>query len=286
MKKILTLALGVVAMLTSCQKAEIELSPETNEVTFNLAVDNSVDTRSGDDATITRYIMEVYAPSAVSSFISRVEQSSSTFIVSLTEGTEYLFYFYADYGTVAEDTEEGNEYDASALSYLLVQSQPTMPCFVAVENIKPYSSTAEDKSFLTPTLTHAVSQVNFVQGDEDFAEGGNTLTVTIPKTYSYNVNGGAITEIADTETTFTFENIAAASKGETIGTSYIFAKKSDATVMDITVQFNNEEAKTVSNVPFQKNYKTNISGLFNGTYSSELTVTSEDTYGDDNNATL
>lgn len=271
---------ALLALSNGCQKAETELSPETTEVTFNLAVDNSMATRSGDDATITRYIMEIYTDIS-SGYDSRVEQATGSFTVTLKEDEEYDILFYADYGT-AEGND--NEYNATSLKALQVAKQPTMPCFAGSVNFTYDSEAAPaDKTYLNPTLTHAVSQVNFVQGDEDFAGDGNTLTVTLPQTFSYNAATGEVSEIASTETTLSFSDIGQNNSNQTIGQSYIFANPSAQTIMQgVKIQFNNEEEKSLDNVPFQMNYKTNISGLFNNTYNSELTVTSEDAYGDDN----
>ncbi len=269
MKKLLTLALGVVAMLTSCQKAETGVSPQTNEVTFNLAVDNT--TRSGGD-TPTRYIMEIYTDIS-SAYDSRVEQATGSFTVMLKEDEEYDILFYADYGTPQGNE---NEYDAASLKALQVEKQPTKACFAGSVNFT-YDSQATDleKTYLNPTLKHAVAQVNFVQGAEDFLEDGNSLTVTLPQTFSYNAATGEVSEIASTETTLSFTGIAKENSEMTIGQSYIFANPSAQTIMQgVTIQFNDEEEKSIDNVPFQANSKTNINGLYNNMYNSIFTAVS------------
>ncbi len=284
MKRLLTLALGVAAMFTSCQKEETGLSPQGNEVTFNLAVDNGMATRAGEE-TPSRYIMELYTvESGTATLSERTEQAGTDFTVILKEETEYQALFYADYGTAADDTEDGNQYNASNLKALTIQEQPTKPCFAGAVAFT-YDSQASEKTYLNPTLTHAVSQVNFVQGDEDFTQGNNKLSVAFPRRNQYDVQTGIASTLSENPIWYHFYDIAQASSNSTIGTSYIFATSSEPTVVDLSITFAGQW-KAITNVPFQANYRTNIKGLFNNTYNSKITIDSEEGYDGNNDVDL
>ncbi len=118
---------ALMVLPSSCQKEESGISPEqTNEVTFNLAVDNV--TRSS--TAPSRYIMEIYKDDALD---QRYEEASSSFTVSLIEMKEYTILFYADYGT--PNAASGNEYDTSDLRVLKVLSQPTNVCYATSKSL-------------------------------------------------------------------------------------------------------------------------------------------------------
>ena len=277
-RKLLAMALGIAAMLTGCQKEDLGQSSALNgTATFSVAVDNGIATRAEVEAP-TRYIMEVYQvanPADVASGTAqRFEETTGSFDVVLKEGTNYVCLFWADYGT---KDGTSNEYSTDNLTAVSVASQATKEAFGGSVRFT-YDSEATDKSYLNVTLTHAVAQVNFKQIN-DFTTDNNTLKVEYPKTFALNLDGNKTTEIltseASTKTTHTFTGIAKASANKTIGTSYIIVADASKTVMDITATFNSE-VRPVTNVPFQRNYKTNITGAYSNLYTSELTITCDD----------
>lgn len=278
-RKLLTLALGIAAMFTGCQKEDSAglTNPDNGKATFHVAVDNGVQTRATTPAP-TRYIMEVYEVATSGAAVSgtpqqRYEAASGSFEVILKEGTHYACLFWADYGAPGENA---GDYDASDLKAVSARGQATDMAFGGAVRFT-YDSQASEKSYLSPVLTHSVAQVNFKQ-TEDFTAADNTLTVEFPKMFSLNLDGNAVTEIISPPVTHTFTGIAKASQSQTIGTSYIIAADADQTVMDIKTTFNGEVGKTITNVPFQRNYKTNITGAYSNLYETTLSVTCDDAW--------
>lgn len=279
-RQLLTLALGIAAMFTGCQKEDSAglTNPENGKATFHVAVDNGVQTRAELAKAPTRYIIEVYEVATADAAVSgtpqqRYEAATGSFEVVLKEGTHYACLFWADYGAPDGNT---SGYDASDLKAVSANGQPADMAFGGAVRFT-YDSQATTKPYLSPVLTHSVAQVNFKQ-TENFTADGNTLEVVFPKTFSLNLDGNAATVIANSPVTHTFANIAKESGNATIGTSYIIAADAGQTVMDITATFNGEVEKTITNVPFQRNHKTNITGAYSNLYETALSVTCDDAW--------
>ena len=286
-KKLLAMMLGIVAMFTSCQKEDSgQLNLIDGKATFSVAVNDGIATRTVPNLAPSRYIMEVYEVTnpndAVSGTVQqRYEKDAGSFDVILKEGANYACLFWADYGK-PKDTEgyANNEYNATDLKDVKVVSYAKAMAFGGSVRFT-YDSKATDKPYLTQTLTHSVAQVNFKQ-TEDFTADNNTLKVEFPKTFSLNLDGNVAKEIltseASTKATHTFTGIAKASANTSIGTSYIIAASATQTVMDIKTTFNSEVVKDISAVPFQRNYKTNISGAYSNLYATTLSVECDDAW--------
>lgn len=282
-RKLLTLALGIAAMFTGCQKEDSAglTNPDNGKATFHVAVDNGVQTRAATPADApTRYIMEVYTVATQDAAVSgkcqqHLEAATGFFEVSLKEGTHYVCLFWADYGTPRGSS---NEYYASDLKFVRPKNGLATSMAFGGSVRFTYDSQETDKSYLTPTLTHSVAQVNFKQ-TEDFTAAGNTLTVTFPKGFTLNLDGNkAMENIGSTGFSYTFTDIAKESENTTIGTGYIIAPDAGQTVMDITTTFNSEVTKTITNIPFQRNHKTNITGAYSNLYETALSVTCDDAW--------
>lgn len=275
------MALGIAAMFTGCQKEDSAglTNPDNGKATFHVAVDNGVQTRaSAPTAPPTRYIMEVYEVATADAAVSgtpqqRYEAATGSFEVVLKEGTHYACLFWADYGALGENT---SGYDASDLKAVSANGQPADMAFGGAVRFT-YDSQATTKSYLSPVLTHSVAQVNFKQ-TENFTAANNTLEVEFPKTFSLNLDGNVVREVISPSVTYTFTGIAKESKNATIGTSYIIAADAGQTVMDIKTTFNGEVEKTITNVPFRRNYKTNITGAYSNLYETALSVTCDDAW--------
>lgn len=287
-KYLLTLV-GIAAMLASCNKEEpggLDNSPTTTK-SFTVNVDNGVNTRAVTPPAEapTRYVMEVYK-GAETMPVSHTEQATGVFEnVQLDNGETYTALFWADYGTPSTDGSHpaANEYDAANLKAVKVAKQPTAAAFAGTTGEFTVGTTAEG-AYTSVTLTHAVAMVNFVQ-TEALTSATNTLTVNYPKSYSLNVADNAVTEIAGEVThTFSYFNAVAG----TLGTSYIIAATVSGTqpaktVLGITAALNGETSKTIGNVPFERNYRTNIQGAYSNKQEVALTVTCEADWGTPDN---
>lgn len=275
--KFLLAWVGIATLLTGCSQENIE-NFTTSEVTahFNVSIDDGVKTRADGQAP-TRYVMEIYKGAAAAGTPElHKEQAGGTFSdVVLDDKQQYTVLFWADYGKPSTDGTHpaANEYNASDLKAAVIAKQPTAAAYAGVSRFTV--GTTAESVYTKVTLNHAVAQVNFKQ-TEALTTASNTLTVKYPKSYSLNVDGNAVTEVAGEVThTFTYNNKAIG----TLGTSYIIAATgTPKTLMDITATLNSETAKTVTNVPFERNYRTNISGAYSDKYDATLSVTCDDAW--------
>ena len=280
------------AMLTGCNNENNENAEDLAGVgkttaCFNVSADGGAKTRATVD-DLTRYVMEIYkgATAEGGTLVSHTEQSTGEFTdVELVDQQQYTVLFWADYGTpTAKDGTPvaTNEYNASSLKAAILAKQPTQAAYAGLSRFTV--GTDDQTKYTKVTLTHAVAQVNFKQ-TEALTTANNTLKVTFPRSYSLNVDGNAVTEIAGSvEYTFTRSGDKTAG---TLGTSYIIAATgTPKTMMDITATLNGETTKSISNAPFERNYKTNISGAYSNKYSATLTASCEDTWGTPDNDEL
>lgn len=282
--QILVALLGIAAMLTGCSQEDGTLAPSENKTaSFNVSVDGGVQTRA-NVADLTRYVMEIYkGATATGTPELHKEQATGTFTeVVLDNAQQYTILFWADYGTPSTDGTHpaANQYNASDLKAAKVALQPTAAAYAGLSRFTV--GTDNEAAYTSVTLTHAVAQVNFKQ-TEALTSATNTLVVKYPKSYSLNVDDNAVTEVAGEVTrTYTYDSKAIG----TLGTDYIIAATgATKTMLDITATLNGETAKEVSNVPFERNYKTNISGAYSNKYDATMTVTCEDTWGTPENDT-
>lgn len=159
-----------------------------------------------------------------------------------------------------------------------VAKQPTKAAYSGVSKFTV--GTTDETVYTNVELKHAVAQVNFVQ-TEKLTSATNTLTVSYPESYSLNVGDNAVTKIDGAVThNFTYNNDAIG----TLGTSYIIAATgTPKTVLEITATWNSETAISVSNVPFERNFKTNISEAYSSKYEAMLTATCSADWGTPDN---
>lgn len=274
---------GIIVMLTSCNAEEVGSLATNKTTSFNVSVDDGVKTRAGNAVTdLTRYVMEIYkGATATGTPEMHKEQATGVFTdILLDNAQEYTVLFWADYGTPSADGTHNaaNEYNAADLKIAKVAKQPTKAAYAGVSKFTV--GTTAESAYTNVELKHAVAQVNFVQ-TEKLTSATNTLTVSYPESYSMNVEDNAVTKIDGVVThNFTYNNDVAG----TLGTSYIIgATGAPKTVLEITATLNSEIAIAVSNVPFERNFRTNISGAYSSKYSAVLTVTCSSDWGTPDN---
>ena len=276
--KLILALLGLAALFTGCNKESGEdFTASKGTTCFNVSVEGGVKSRAAV-TDLTRYVMEVYqGATATGTPVMHKEQATGTFAdVVLDNGQQYTVLFWADYGTPsANGTHTAtNEYNAADLKAAVIAKQPTKAAYAGLSRFT--IGTDNEATYTAVTLKHAVAQVSFKQ-TEVLTSATNTLVVKYPKSYSLNVDDNAVTEVAGEVThTFTYNSKAIG----TLGTSYIIAATgAPKTILDITATLNSETAKAVSNVPFERNYRTNISGAYSNKYDATLTATCEDAWG-------
>lgn len=279
-KFLLTLA-GIAVLLTGCSKEEIG-STDSNPITkksFTVNASNGTQTRA-NATDLTRYIMEVYeGTTATGTPAIHKEQATGTFEnVILKDKQVYTILFWADYGTPSTDGTHlaANEYNASDLKAARVADgkQATRTAFAGVSKFTV--GTDDETVYTAVKLTHATAQVNFKQ-TEAFTSDANTLVVKYPESYSLNVEDMSVTKIAgEVSHSFTYNSKDAG----TLGVSYIIAATGTTkTVMDITTTMTSGgkvNSNTSTSTPFERNYRTNLSGAYSNFYNSTLSVTCND----------
>ncbi len=281
MKKIfLTLIFGAL-LATACQKDPIVTDnialKGDYEVTFDVELESEPLSRSEQEPTPNRFIMELYALSAEgatipadSEPIATLNEGSGSFTASLNANTHYAALFWADY-TI---TGGYNGYNVEDLRRVTIEEPVTAPAYSGSVRFT-YDPEADEKPYLSNVLTHAVAQVNFTQTTA-IESAQNSLSITFPKTYSLNIDGAVATEITDPTTlnsftTFAIFNEVAAD--ELFYTCYVIAEQEYATEMDLSYQFNNNAEQRISGVELQRNYCTNVSGDFSDPKAPEVDPT-------------
>lgn len=265
--------LAALTAFTSCSKSDDGLQNQSGEVlnaTFSVQAPATRATVNG----LSRYIVEVYKCNDLTDRIQRVESASGSLTVALENNTEYTFLFWADYGTAAEgETLSSGNYNASRLTEVksagatIDQAGQQAYCLAVTFNSDNFAANASQ------VLKNAVASVNLVQSGNALATTDNTLKITYPNMGAFNVADGSLT--ANTpELPLTRTFTVSATTG-TLVTDYVLANQSASELVNLTVQLNSETEKTITNVPLQCNYKTNIKGEFSNIYSSAFTVSSE-----------
>lgn len=275
--KLLLALIGMAAMFTGCSQEAKEDFTASKTTSFNVSVDGGVKTRA-DVTDLTRYVMEVYkGATATGTPVMHKEQATGVFTDVVLDNTEkYTVLFWADYGTPTPQGAQpsaSNEYNTADLKAAFIAKQPTQAAYAGLSRFT--AGTDNEADYTTVTLKHAVAQVNFKQ-TEVLTSATNTLVVNYPKSYSLNVDNDAITEIAGKVThTFTYNS----KEIGTLGTSYLIAATgTPKTLLDITAKLNNEAMMTLSNVPFQRNARTSITGPLSCLYDASLTITCDEAW--------
>lgn len=274
-KSILTLMLGTIIGLASCsQSDEMLTEAQGGEQIVAFTVQTPAVTRAAVEGTkLTRYIVEAYENNNLGDDATpqRVESSTGTLQLTLKKNTEYTFVFWADGGTPKTGTTATKGYwNAASLRNVSANTEKIgEPAYCATKQFNSKNFAANTAI----TLTNATAQVNFVE-TKGLAGTSNTLKVTYGRRKTINIATGAEAGYTFGNTyTYTISSIIAANA--VMATDYILAPKNEQTTLEVKVQLNSEAERTISNVPFQMGYKTNIKGEYSNMYASTFTVSNE-----------
>lgn len=279
-KSIFSLMAGVIIALTSCsQTDEVLTTTQENEqiVTFTVGTAPTVTRAAVDGAKLTRYIVEAFENADISDNATplRVESSTGSLQLTLKKNTYYTFVFWADGGTAKTETTVTDGYwNAESLRDVYAKDENKIGepayCLTKQFNSKDFAANT------AITLKNATAQVNFVE-TKGLAGTSNTLKVTYTGTGGRNRVNIATGEEAgyygDNTCTFTISGTIA--ENAVMATDYVLVPQNEQKVIDIKVQLNSEAERTISNVPFQMGYKTNIKGEYSNLYASTFTVSNE-----------
>lgn len=283
-KSILSLIAGAIVALASCSQAdEMPGQPQEGGQLATFTIQTPAATRADVTSQLSRFIVEAYkGSSATGTLAARVEAATGTLVVELEKNTEYTFLFWADKGTAkAGSTASSGYWDTADLKAVEVASGKESATSEAAYCLATTLNTANLTSGYAVELRNATAQMNFVE-KTGVSGDNNTLIVSYATGATLNVGTGEVAE-GSTFAARTFTNIGPASAGATLATDYILAPKGEQRLLNVAIKFNNEELKTLTNVPFQQCYKTNITGEYAPTIPPTtgdftFTITADDTW--------
>ena len=250
------LMLGIAAMLASCSQNEELFTDKGNntvqQVTFTLATDEKPQTRATTDGL--RYVVAVYDEAGTTEVKQETIFENNSFTIMLPPGT-YKCLFWADYGSP--------NYDATDLTSVKVlkstEADANAEAFYASQSVE-----VSNGNQVNVTLDRAVAKV--ILRETDVLEPGS-MTVTYSRPKSFNVADGTTTGTESDTKTLSIENEIHGTTDSPveIGSFYVLASSDEANLDNFITKYNEEEKKTISNVPVQANYQTYITGKYGTT---------------------
>ena len=257
------LMLGIAAMLASCSQNEELFSDKGNntvqQVTFTLATDEKPQTRSTTDGL--RYVVAVYDEAGTTEVKQETTFENNSFTILLPPGT-YKCLFWADYGST--------NYDATDLTSVKelksTEADANAEAFYATQSVK-----VSNGNQVNVTLNRAVAKV--ILRETDVLEPGS-MTVTYSRPLSFNVADGTTTGTESDTKTLSIENEIQGTTDSPveIGSFYVVASADEANLDNFITQYNEEEKKTISNVPVQANYQTYITGKYGAKINQQFLI--------------
>ena len=255
--------LGIAAMLASCSQNEELFTDKGNntvqQVTFTLATDEKPQTRATVDGL--RYVVAVYDEAGTTEVKQETTFENNSFTIMLPPGT-YKCLFWADYGST--------NYDATDLTSVKelksTEADANAEAFYANQSIK-----VSNGNQVNVTLNRAVAKV--ILRETDVLETGS-MTVTYSRPLSFNVADGTTTGTeSDTKTLSIESEIHGTTDSPVeIGSFYVLASADEANLDNFITQYNEEDKKTISNVPVQANYQTYITGKYGAKVNQQFLI--------------
>lgn len=256
--------MGLVMVLTSCQKEETTSPDETIFQTITVSIPQEVGTRgsTGDGSLINRCILQVYRneqPVGERQTVA-ITGSTITFNVSLSSQQTYDLVFWADCATRNEDGFEDKFYDTGNLEAVTLKNLGNNDQYTEANEYDAFSACVSYKatgnSSGTVILTRPFGRVN-IRNSAPFVTGGMAVSVTYRQVATqYNVRTKAVSE---------WENIARTFSPTVAGSDIIcedfILVPEDKCQQAIDVTVGNVSRQFV-NLPLQRNYATNITATF------------------------
>lgn len=255
--------LGIAAMLASCSQNEELFTDKGNntvqQVTFTLATDEKPQTRATVDGL--RYVVAVYDEAGTTEVKQETTFENNSFTIMLPPGT-YKCLFWADYGST--------NYDATDLTSVKelksTEADANAEAFYASQSVE-----VSNGNQVNVTLNRAVAKV--ILRETDVLEPGS-MTVTYSRPSSFNVADGTTTGTESDTKTLSIENKIQGTTDSPveIGSFYVLASADEANLDNFIIKYNEEEEKTISNVPVQANYQTYITGKYGAKVNQQFLI--------------
>ena len=275
-KSILSLIAGAIVALASCsQSDDMPGQPQEGVQTATFTIRTPAATR-GTVTGLNRYIVEAYEGSpATGTPAARVEAATGTLTLGLKKNTEYTFLFWADKGTAKTGNSASSGYwNTDDLKAVTITSGKESTAGEAAYCFAKTFNSADFETNKAVTLKNATAQVCFIE-TAGLSATENKLKVTYSAGGTLNVGTGSVTEVAG-EITHTFTSTGQVSANEILATDYILAPKDEDKVLNLTIQLNTEDPKSITNVPFRQCFSTHIKGEYSTLGRFTFTVTADD----------
>ena len=274
-KSILSLIAGAVVALASCsQSDEMPGQPQEGVQTATFTIETPAATRSAV-TDLSRYIVEAYEGTTATGIpAARVEAATGTLTLGLKKNTEYTFLFWADKGTAKTGSAASSGYwNTEDLRAVSITPGKESTAGEAAYCLAQTFSSANFEANQTVTLKNATAQVCFVE-TAGLSAADNKLKVTYSAGGTLNVGTGSVTDGTEA-VTHTFTNIGQVTANATLATDYILAPKGEDRVLNLTIQLNTEDPKSITNVPFRQCFSTHIKGEYSSLGQFTFTVTAD-----------
>ena len=288
MKRFILCALAATAFLAgACQKETVKVD-ESSEVTITLDLPVGITTKTiGDGTTATELYYAVFNQN--NEYVQSLAQTTPITIVGKTAQVKLKLVRNYTYSIVFWAQAPGAPYTFEpetgtvSVSYVGDANDETRDAFCKLHTFKvPNQATFSENV----VLTRPFAQINY--GASDFAqitELGLTMESTIEVhglADTYNILNGTISGNASTTLDLTTvpaqltpsETLTVAGNDYAyVSMNYVLAPVAQSELANVTATFayNNDSVELdVPNVPFQRNYRTNIIGNF---FTDEVTFT-------------
>lgn len=233
-------------LLISCDRLKgTRNTGGTSNITFNLSTPELKQTKA---TNVTRYIVEIYKASDLSTVVERVEQAGGTIMSLLENNTNYVCLFWAD-GVAPNDNANGI-YNASNLKNITLNTgkQVGEAFFGRLDII-------DNTTTFNITLKRPTAQVNIIATDVVLAN--TDLKVTFNQYNSFNTFASEVVGTAGS-TSKTFNS----TKTTGILGSFLTFASVVGIVSDFTAVYNSSVTNPIPSVPLKANYITNIRGKY------------------------
>ncbi len=251
--------------MTSCVKDD-QVASSASTVAAQLKIEINETSATRADDLVSRYALEAYSDAAYTeeALVFAGGTASSTVTTSgvidfaFDAAEEYYFLLWADNG------ESYNIEDLSNVS--LVDGEEISQAWQGTLDIVGASS----NSFAV-TLNRAVAKVNLIEANGFYS---SELSVAYDRYTAFNVASGDVSgDVSAYSITYEYEKaIQGALNDEPI---YLLAPVETANVMDMSFS-DLTDSFSVTNIPVQANYITNLNGHFSCLFASSIIVEKSD----------
>lgn len=295
MKKLLMMLIALPMLMMSCND-EMALSEETVEVSFEAEIPALVGTRASDGLTVNKLVCAVFEKNGpeIKGHRTTIPVNSASGIKyspRLIKGRTYQVVFWA-----MKDANY-NVTDMTRITRSDSANEADYDAFTATSEVTVVN--AESKSV---SLTRPLAQLNIGITADDwttassiFGQTPTTCKISYTAKDAFNALAGVavgndaevVRTVAASGNDLTVEGVAY----KHLGSCYVLMAEDNQTTLNLTLSVldQNTPAQSIRkdvlirNVPFQRNYKTNlVGGLLTGTVTYSVSIQQDFSTGENN----